>query len=280
MATLITSQSARLRAKWHTAFTRLEVKAARLSRAFKAGFDPNQPRVPGGNPDGGRWTGGGGAGGGTARRRLASATSPKKPKLRAQRHRPQKRRPSPVKKLNVPVSKSPATKKGPLSPPPRITKRKPPNRQLETRIAREVGKWLLKAAVRRALGPIGIALDVIDGVLWLRKHYPDIQSYFDEPKPLKELQDAVSDPLVGYEIHHIVERATVEHDGIGHDRVNTRENLVRISAWKHHEITAWYMTRNEKFGDLSPRGFLHGKSWEEKYRVGLKALKDHGVLKP
>jgi hypothetical protein len=41
-----------------------EVKAALLAR--KAGFDPNQPRVPAGNSDGGQWTdaeGGGQAGG-------------------------------------------------------------------------------------------------------------------------------------------------------------------------------------------------------------------------
>jgi hypothetical protein len=37
-----------------------EVKAALLAR--KAGFDPNQPRVPAGNSDGGQWTDAGGGG--------------------------------------------------------------------------------------------------------------------------------------------------------------------------------------------------------------------------
>ena len=36
-------------------------RALRLLR--KAGFDPNQPRVGEGNPDGGQWTGTGGGGG-------------------------------------------------------------------------------------------------------------------------------------------------------------------------------------------------------------------------
>jgi hypothetical protein len=37
----------------------VEVKLRDLQRAVKTGFDPNQPRVPAGNPDGGQWTGGG-----------------------------------------------------------------------------------------------------------------------------------------------------------------------------------------------------------------------------
>jgi hypothetical protein len=40
----------------------LDAKLAALDRAVKA-FDPNQPRVPAGNPDGGQWTDGGGGGG-------------------------------------------------------------------------------------------------------------------------------------------------------------------------------------------------------------------------
>jgi hypothetical protein len=41
----------------------LDAKLAALDRVIKANFDPNQPRVPAGNPDGGQWTrvGGGGA---------------------------------------------------------------------------------------------------------------------------------------------------------------------------------------------------------------------------
>jgi hypothetical protein len=39
----------------------VEDKLHELGRVlFKAGFDPSQPRVPAGNPDGGRWTGTGG----------------------------------------------------------------------------------------------------------------------------------------------------------------------------------------------------------------------------
>lgn len=42
-----------------------------LRRLLKA-YNPNQPRVPAGNPDGGQWSGGGGA-----RTRLAAADKPR-----------------------------------------------------------------------------------------------------------------------------------------------------------------------------------------------------------
>jgi hypothetical protein len=39
----------------------VETKLRELERAVKAGFDPNQPRVPAGRSEGGEWTGGGGS---------------------------------------------------------------------------------------------------------------------------------------------------------------------------------------------------------------------------
>lgn len=45
-----------LRLKWRRAVERWRDKAAEFVLAAKAGFDPNQPRVPAGNPDGGHWT--------------------------------------------------------------------------------------------------------------------------------------------------------------------------------------------------------------------------------
>jgi hypothetical protein len=38
----------------------VEAKRAQLALVFKAGFNPNQPRVPSDNSDGGQWTGNGG----------------------------------------------------------------------------------------------------------------------------------------------------------------------------------------------------------------------------
>ena len=51
------------RLKWRRAFNNWERKAAQWIEVIKTGYDPNQPRVPAGNSDGGQWAGGGGGAG-------------------------------------------------------------------------------------------------------------------------------------------------------------------------------------------------------------------------
>lgn len=74
-----------LRLKSLRAATRFEIALRRNDRALKAGFNPDQPRVPRGNPDGGQWTDEG-AGTGERRIRLAgeipTGDSPEIPKNR------------------------------------------------------------------------------------------------------------------------------------------------------------------------------------------------------
>ncbi len=62
-----TAETKYLRLKWRAAFNHWEKKLARWVEVAKTNFDPNQPRVPAGNPRGGQWTGGGGGGGGGGR---------------------------------------------------------------------------------------------------------------------------------------------------------------------------------------------------------------------
>lgn len=53
-----------LRLKWHAAAVRFELALRRHDRALKYAyktFDPNQPRVPAGQREGGQWTSGGGS---------------------------------------------------------------------------------------------------------------------------------------------------------------------------------------------------------------------------
>ena len=69
------------------------------------------------------------------------------------------------------------------------------------------------------------------------------------------------------------------------DKVSSPDNVVRIPTLKHWEINGWLGTPNEEFGDargnkLTPRQYMRGKSWEERYQFGLKVLRDFGVLKP
>jgi hypothetical protein len=49
---------------------------------------------------------------------------------------------------------------------------------------------------------------------------------------------------------------------------------------KHWRVNAWYQTANDEFGGVPPREYLRYKDWDERERVGLRALRIFGVLKP
>lgn len=81
------------------------------------------------------------------------------------------------------------------------------------------------------------------------------------------------------QVHHFVEKGQAKADGIPESAWDAPENRVRIPTLKHWQITGWYMTKNPDYNFLSPRNYLKGKTWDEKLRVGHKALSRFGVLK-
>jgi hypothetical protein len=112
----------------------------------------------------------------------------------------------------------------------------------------------------------------------------EIQSYRDPPKTLEEMQQAATDKTTpGYQNHHIVGQVAREEPGrnFPEEWIDRPENKVRITTRKHYEINVWYAQSNddEPFYGRSPRDYLRGKQWSERYRIGLEALRDHGVLK-
>jgi len=123
---------------------------------------------------------------------------------------------------------------------------------------------------------------VVDHVVqWVWDHARDrIVAYLEPPRTLEELRQAVAEPRAGFDIHHIVEQTPARRDGFPESRINSAENLVRIPTYRHWEITAWYATPNSQYGNLSPREFLRGETWEVRQAIGFKALRDFGVLKP
>lgn len=58
------------------------------------------------------------------------------------------------------------------------------------------------------------------------------------------------------------------------------ENVVSIPRLKHWELNGWMETKSDAFGGFSPREYLRGRSWNERYEVGLRGLREVGVLKP
>jgi hypothetical protein len=76
------------RLRWETSMLQLELLLIKYERLLKANFNPNQPRVPRGNTDGGQWTRVGGGGSGTSTSLVGEGGTPsRQPQLVSSRPR-------------------------------------------------------------------------------------------------------------------------------------------------------------------------------------------------
>jgi hypothetical protein len=144
---------------------------------------------------------------------------------------------------------------------------------------RDAAQW-----VARNVGRYGPAVDAyfgaLDQVEKISALTDAIKSANDPARTLEELQARVSPKSEpGYQDHHIVGQHAENRQRFGDSLIDSRENLVRIPVMKHIDISAWYQTRNEKSGDLSPRDYLRDKDWDEQMGVGLDRLRKSKVLK-
>ncbi len=255
-ALLAAIRRATLAMKAATAEGRFEMAMARLGRLLherrlERRYNPNwpsQPRVPRGNTDGGRWTDGGASGG-------------------------EELEPS---EFEEPVSDDDAGD----DRPPEVPKERPERARHRNRFVKRVARWLLRAArVGIRVTPIGRALDVYEAGYWIYDHWPYIEAYQDEPRTLDELRAAVAERKKGYDIHHIVERASGIKGNIPVSWLDGPENLVRIPTLKHWELNKWFETRIRDYGWLTPREYVVGKDKDVRFDVGLAGLRAVGVLK-
>ncbi len=253
-----------------------------LAEAFPAlahKYNPDQPRVPAGSPDGGQWTdGSGGAAkpmgdlgfGDLGFGNLAGLEdfgalfqiTPSETDLDGVQLAG-----------DPPIGDSPQT---PSSEPPEIPPERPNTSVRTTSYLRAAANWLAQNA--------GLAADIYAGAMnnveWLKDYGDVVQAARDEPKSFEELQEGVSQRRPGYDDHHIVEQTWAERFGYTRSEIDDPSNLVSIPRLKHYQITGWYGTSNPDFNDLSPREYLRDKSWEERRQVGLDALVLFKVLKP
>ena len=238
----------------------VEAKLHALDRAVKANFDPNQPRVPAGNPDGGRWTDGNGGGTSLGRDSEELGTNRQASNI-------------------VLASFTPGGEDD--DKPPKFPEERPRSSRGRSRVYKELAKWIARGVVKEVVGKrITALLAIVDEAGWLEPAIDSIRSFADPPKSLEELQQDVYTPAAGYDVHHIVEQTSAERDGYPRSMIDAPENLVRIPRLKHWMITGWYMIPNEDYGWMPPRQYLRGKAWEERVRVGHEALMEAGVLKP
>jgi len=160
----------------------------------------------------------------------------------------------------------------PLDEQPKLPKERPT-------VSRERTNAMLEAARFGRQRGLGALSALIQSIPWLREQADIITAGSDPPDTLENLQAAVSDPRSGYQIHHIAEQGPAKRDGFLSDRIDSRDNLVRIPIIVHRDITGWFGRLNPEYDGKSPRDYLRGKSWEERREVGLKALRIFGILK-
>jgi hypothetical protein len=143
---------------------------------------------------------------------------------------------------------------------------------------RERNRWAVRVA--RYLVATSPTVQLIRFRYWIAQHARDrIIAYGDKPKFLDQLQREANEPKLGYDIHHIVEQTPARQDGFPESRIEGWRNRVRIPTYKHWEINAWYAKPNPRFDWKSPREYLLGKPWHERYAIGLDALRLFGILK-
>jgi hypothetical protein len=164
-------------------------------------------------------------------------------------------------------------------PAPKIPRRMPEAGGERMKFVRAAAGWVGRQ-LRRHAPAVDAFFGALDQVKQLNALTAAIKSANDPARTLEELQARVSPKSEpGYHDHHIVGQHVGNRTRFSDRRIDSRENLVRIPVVKHLDISAWYSTRNEDYGYLSPRDYLRDKGWDEQMRVGLGTLRERGVLK-
>jgi hypothetical protein len=241
-------------------------RLAAAARLIKANFNPDQLRIPQGEPGAGQWTDEG---------------NPAEPAPSSGASR--------TGRDGEPPPEAGGDESPPIEYKPGIPAEPPDTAKGRNSIVRRSAEWLRQAAALGvAFAPdarVKAVLAAIETTAWIAEYLPEIRSYYlDGPKSPQELQNAVDDPQPGYQVHHIVEGQYNSANPEANARrfanqLEGRDNLVRIPKWTHVEISSWYSTKNDDYGGMTPRAYLRGKSWNEQYDVGLRALRRVGVLK-
>ena len=226
-----------------------------LREPRKAGFNPDEPRVPAGNPDGGQWT--------TGDNGAASTTSESSGPVLSDAASDSNWIPGAQYAANDRSSNG-GNQGAPLGQPPAVPAEQPASNQAINAFLKAAAYFLAGALL--AAEPVGDFILALEAADWLSSYLPYVHSYLDPPKTLEELREAALNPRTGYNVHHIVEQTPAAQDGFSWTMIDGPDNLVLIPTLKHWQINGWYSTPNQNLGGLSPRNYLRGKSWEERIR--------------
>ena len=199
-----------------------EVAQLALQIHGKANFDPNQPRVPRGHSQGGRWTSGTS---GQPASRQPARSQPGRTMPGAPADRPGPRDAPAAGSEDSPSALSPRTRptfdvyppraqqplpREILDSAPHVPPQKPVLPQQRFTIVRDIAYWAAKVTAKVGIDPRRLAFHIaVEGTTWIaREYWPYIEEYLAPPRTLKELQADVRVPRRGTEVHHIVEQGT------------------------------------------------------------------------
>jgi hypothetical protein len=271
-----------------------EVKAdmarRKAARQEESKYSPSQPRVPAGNPRGGQWTDRSGGQGQGQSQDQNQGTGLALPMGNVDigdvsgsselgdlfQIAPGGVEPRGVQLAGDIPDGSGNDQGVPSADAPEIPQEKPKTSAERTGFMRAAADWLARNT--------GLAGDIYTGAInnveWLQDRRAVIQAGRDPAKTFEELQEGVGARRPGYDDHHIVEQTLAERLGFTQSEIDDPSNVVSVPRLRHYEITGWYGTRSPEFGGLSPREYLIDKGWDERRRIGLRALVEFKVLKP
>ncbi len=257
-----------LRAELRTIGAFLAYRRAYRRYAELCKYRPDQPRVPAGHSGGGQWTRDGGGGvAGSDPDVLFDADPENTWEPGAQYAQNDASEPPGI-----------GHNDGPSLEPPEVPKEGLGDRKTRMSFVWEAARWGARAT---GLGTaVDAYLSAIDQVDQLARFTDAIRIYSDPPKTLDELRAEVGNGKPGYEDHHIVEQTGARKSGFSEEQIESRYNKARIPIMKHWEINRWFSRPNPEYNNLRPRDYLRGKSWDEHMKIGLRAMREFGVLKP
>ena len=274
---------------------RIDVGAWLARTSLERKYDPDQPRVPRGHPDGGQWTDGNGAGsddestGGMDGGRADE--NPGERELTDEEHESLLKIEEVVRAvlgekgdpqyLATLIARFPFTRKGILQA---IKDWSAPVAEtlvillLEGRISQFLFLWQLIESFAPELFEYAMEAEEWEQIAVEEEEYRG----FSEAKDFEEHYEAQKKPLRDW--RHIVERNAKVAPGTmpKSDSLHSTDNVVQIPRAKHWEITQCYSRpdpRDPRFVDISPRDWLRGKPWQAHYDFGIEMLKKFRGLK-
>jgi hypothetical protein len=129
---------------------------------------------------------------------------------------------------------------------------------------------------------------VVDSTSWMKDQVPNIVAEVDfyqgAPYDLQDLIDDAKGPSQpGWQDHHIVEQGPQNDDLSPEEKqlIDDPEDIVRVPRYTHQQLTNYYrnVDDNPPCNGLTPRQYLRGKSFEDRYQFGLNVLRKMGIIK-